>query len=225
MKGSMMIEDRGSRWAWSPEEGLDPQIVQTVDAFIWKLANRYSRLGHRSGLTLEDLVQEGRVGALEAARKFNPQLGEGCTFLTFAWWSIRNHLQGAIRTGVDVGLPRRDYVARIRTGQDLPQVLHLDHHLFGDAQAPTLGETLADPGDPRETVESQHLQQVVQAALGRLPRRDRRVLERRFGVGGPEESLEEIGTSWHLTRERVRQIEARAKLRLRLVLEERGICA
>ncbi|MBL8953216.1 MAG: sigma-70 family RNA polymerase sigma factor [Myxococcaceae bacterium] len=73
--------------------------------------------------------------------------------------------------------------------------------------------TAADPAKPTERTE---LEQLLGKALAQLPEKERHVLERRFGFGDDApETLEEIGRSFGLSRERVRQIEARALQKLR----------
>jgi RNA polymerase sigma factor (sigma-70 family) len=55
----------------------------------------------------------------------------------------------------------------------------------------------------------------VRRLLAQLPPREREIVARRYGVGGTPETLESIGRSLNLTRERVRQIQVKAERRLR----------
>lgn len=86
------------------------------------------------------------------------------------------------------------------------------------AEGLTLGDLIEDTGMTalEDAVYAMERRQIVSRALDDLPSRERRVLEMRFGlVDGVERSLSEIGRELGLTRERVRQIEATAKKKLR----------
>jgi RNA polymerase primary sigma factor len=78
------------------------------------------------------------------------------------------------------------------------------------------GDLFADTSavDPLEEAAQSHQQLTVRRALERLPERNRRVLELRFGIDGEQQSLEAIGKALGLTRERVRQLESDALRRL-----------
>jgi RNA polymerase primary sigma factor len=79
-----------------------------------------------------------------------------------------------------------------------------------------LGDLFADESavDPSEEADDALRRRSVRNALGRLPERDRRVLELRFGFDGESTSLEQIGRELGLSRERVRQVERDALARL-----------
>jgi RNA polymerase primary sigma factor len=85
----------------------------------------------------------------------------------------------------------------------------------GDA---TLGDLIRAPDavDPQAAVEASALRKVVGEALEGLTAREQRILRMRFGIGGTtDHTLEEIGQEFGVTRERIRQIEAKALAKLR----------
>ena len=85
----------------------------------------------------------------------------------------------------------------------------------GDA---TLGDLIKAPDaiDPQAVVEASALRKVVGEALDDLTPREQRILRMRFGIGGTtDHTLEEIGQQFGVTRERIRQIEAKALAKLR----------
>ena len=99
----------------------------------------------------------------------------------------------------------------------LPAPVPLDQTV-GDAETTTLGDLLPDPAAlrPDDAAEAQALAAAVHAALATLPPRERAILAARHGLDDmPPRTLDEIGRGLGLTRERVRQIEARALRQLR----------
>ena len=99
----------------------------------------------------------------------------------------------------------------------LPRPVPLDQTV-GDAETTTLGDLLPDPAAlrPDDAAEAQALAAAVRAALATLTPRERTILAARHGLDdAPPRTLQEIGQHLGLTRERVRQIEARALQQLR----------
>ena len=85
----------------------------------------------------------------------------------------------------------------------------------GDA---TLGDLIKAPDavDPQAAAEASALQRIIGEALADLTPREQRILRMRFGIGGAaDHTLEEIGKEFGVTRERIRQIEAKALEKLR----------
>ena len=84
-----------------------------------------------------------------------------------------------------------------------------------------LGDLFADPtaADPAEEAGESLRREAVRAALRRLPDRERRILELRFGFDGEQQPLESIGRELGLTRERVRQLERQGLSQLAHELE------
>ena len=89
----------------------------------------------------------------------------------------------------------------------------------GDAE---LGELFADPEsiDPEGAADDSLRGRAVRQALVKLPERERRIIEMRFGFNGETMALEAIGRELGITRERVRQLEAEAFARLAGELED-----
>ena len=101
---------------------------------------------------------------------------------------------------------------------DAPVSLNASVGSDGDAE---LGDLFSDPtaADPAEDAAESLKRQTVQQALARLPERQRRIVELRYGFGGETTSLEAIGKELGITRERVRQLERDALDRLQHELD------
>ena len=207
----VLVHIEGRDFTWTPEEGLDTEVVMTVDRFIWWKANALRRPAAQAGLSVDDLAQEGRLGALRAAKRFIPN--DNNKFLSFACFHIMERMHTAIGAH-EVYQPIKHRSANRKAGT-LPSVSSLE------AFSPD-GRTLrAEAGlDPAEANEERDL---VRAALEEIPCRDRKVLQGLFGIGADPKTLTEVGEELGFTKQRAQQVKARAMLRLRLVLAEKGV--
>jgi RNA polymerase primary sigma factor len=214
--------------------------------FVISVAKKYQN----RGLALVDLIGEGNVGLLTAARKFDPD--HGVKFISYAVWWIRQAILAAIaRHGRTVRVPLnrtadlsriikvsetlRQELQREPTPEEIARITGLSREVVQALAALNTAEVRLDaPLDPdgerslvdrfvteeypnaEEEVIDQFLSDEIAAALRTLPPRDAKVLRLYFGLdGGREHTLEEIGTMFGVTRERVRQLRDRALKRLR----------
>ena len=116
----------------------------------------------------------------------------------------------ARRSGVSAGR-----IEQVLSMVQQPTSLDLPIGEDGDA---TLGDLIAAPNtvDPHAAAEASALREFVVEAISGLSPREERILRMRFGIGGmTEHTLEEVGQTFGVTRERIRQIEATALKKLR----------
>jgi RNA polymerase primary sigma factor len=233
------------------QEALEKLIVGNL-RYVVSVARRY--LGY--GLALTDLINEGNVGLIQAARRFDP--ARGVKFITYAVWWIRQAITHALAEhGGVIALPvkqleklrkvlegYRRYTQQIgveptseelAAALELPvneveNVLHIYRHLSLDAPIGEEGDTsfldiLASTTSPsgEEAYINATLTDEIRELLSQLPVREQHVLRLRFGMDDEPKSLEEIGGMLGITRERVRQIEKRAKDRLRQKAKMRAL--
>jgi RNA polymerase primary sigma factor len=222
--------------------------AELVEANL-RLSVTIARQFRRSDVPLVDLAQEGNLGLIRAADRFDYRRGH--RFSTYAVWWIKQSIRRAIlRQGEGLRIPahlaearsrafrvRRDFLAqhgrdptaeevatraglsldRLRAIDELSlQPLRLDAPV-GDDGDTSLGELVAGESLPAdEILARRRLVEDAHALVDSLNPREREVIIRRFGLHDREdETLEEIGRSASLTRERIRQVEAAALAKLR----------
>ena len=210
-------------------------LVQSNLRLVVKLAMEY----HQPGLPVDDLIAEGNLGLLEAARRFDPE--RGVRFASYATWWIHKFLIAAVnRQRIQTSVPtpsvrepqpaapngsRRTVPAPPPDPRHVPRsrVLSFEEFMQNSGDRHFL-ESLADR-DSRspETVAVAHeLASALIAILDRMPRIEREILEGRYGLhGDAPRTLQNLADAMGYTRERVRQIEIRALARARRLLEGR----
>ena len=230
------------------EEDLDrdkSQLVQRNLRLVIDLAKRYTG----RGLAFLDLVQEGNIGLMKAAERFQYQ--KGFKFSTYATWWIR---QGMTRALADqsrtIRIPvhmnevstKISRLSKKLTQQyahppgpdDIGKVLNMSPAKIRETvqafQDPISLETPIGNGDtiltdfladstglsPEGPVTREETKKHIQRILETLTPREQMIIQLRFGIGQDESlTLKEIGRIMSVTRERVRQIEAKALQKLK----------
>jgi len=216
---------------------------------VMSLARRY----RHPVLSYLDLVQEGMLGLLRAVEKYDPNRGTkfGTYAVWWIWQQIARaaDCQGAmIRTPVHwnqfrrrvgrstcstdaasiqesvaraYGVPTERAMVMAQSFRCLSLATPLDEE--GDR---TVGDTLAMDSavGPEGVVMDLDLGERLALAVGELPPREAQILRLRFGLAGARTcTLEEIGDRFGVSRERIRQLEARALKRIRVICDERGL--
>lgn len=248
------------RWRETRDETALHALIEAHVRQVVAFANRFRNYGVPVG----DLIQEGNVGLLLAADRFDPS--RDVRFSTYASWWIRSAMQeyvlrnwSIVRTGTTAAHRKlffnlRRLRAQIAGASDAPltpeqigeignrlglqphDVAHMEQRLSGQDQslnAPVAEEgdaerqdmLVSDDADPETVVigmrDSRTRSRWLAEALGALPERERWIIrQRRLAEETP--TLEELGARLGVSKERVRQLEARALSRLRTALEARS---
>lgn len=184
------------------------RLVAANLRFVVSLARRY----RGRGLPLDDLVNEGNLGLVRAADRFDPE--RGVRFISYAHFWIRRAMTQAIAR--DEERPSRGGPPRRR--------ISLDEPVPGGAWA--LAEVLADETivGTEVLLEREGLRAALEASFVDLPERERLVLRGYFGFGCDRpRSLGEISREIGVSRERVRQLKERGLARLRAAVVRHGL--
>ena len=225
------------------------RLVEGNLRFVVSYAKRYRGMG----VAFLDLIHEGNLGLMEAARRFDPD--RNVKFITYAVGWIRQALTHALSSQTRAfSLPQKVSGAAARlhrevaelAGQlertptpseiaadaemseaDVAALLQLGARdvslsdrlgIEQDEDGPEIGDLIESPQPPlEEDLVRQSMIERVRAVLAELDDKEREIVELRFGLDrdGEMRTLQEIGETLHLSRERIRQIEARAKEKLR----------
>ena len=230
---------------WAQLEKAKEEMVLSNLRLVVDIAKHYNG----RGMNLLDLVQEGNIGLMKAAERFDHR--RGFKFSTYATWWIRQGITRALadqsrtirvpvhmteayqrvskatrRLAQRLGRqPSMEEVAgAVKTSSDkvgqtiqvFQDVVSLEHPI-GDGET-LLGDFIPDWETPQadSQVGLKEMTREVARALGSLSPREEAVVRLRFGIGqGEPMTLEEVGRTLGVTRERIRQIEEKALMKLR----------
>ena len=222
------------------------KLVRANLRFVVSVAKQYQN----QGLSLPDLINEGNVGLIKAAEKFDET--RGFKFISYAvWWIRQTILQALAEQSRIVRLPLNQVSAvnkitkamtqfeqeyeRKPSADELAELVNelpekisdslraSGRHVSVDApfiegEENSLLDVMVNTDSPMadKGLVSESLSTEIDRALGVLNEREKQIIERSFGINNqPEMTLEEIGETFGLTRERVRQIREKAIRKLR----------
>lgn len=246
---SMLSADEEIKLAHRIAEGDQSAKNELVEANL-RLVVSLARHYQGCGLSYQDLIQEGNIGLIKAAEKFD--VSKGFRFSTYASWWIKQALSRAIADqSRTIRIPvhmteninkfkkiERELLNQLNREPKIKEIA--DAMGISEKQAKEIQSYIVEPtsldiqvGDDDDTTigsfiedthfvnpESAYIKEsngdVVNAVLDTLSDREANILRLRFGIGGKKAmTLEEVGKEYGLTRERIRQIEAKALRKLR----------
>ena len=228
------------------------KLVEANLRFVVKVALQYQGYG----LSLLDLINEGNLGVLEAARRFSPEYN--VKFITYAVWWIRQAIMQALgRASGALRFPARKIrlASKLRslreeklqqegvepTDEELGRELNLTQaeveELLQTNRPQASLEEIQKREEGRELIVGRErvppaddelvrkaFAEEMERLLNGLGPRERMIIELRYGLrGGEPMTLEEVGKRFRLSRERIRQVEERAKKKLLALAKTRHL--
>jgi len=220
------------------QRALD-KLVQANLRFVVSVAKQYQH----QGLSLSDLINEGNLGLIKAAQRFDET--KGFKFISYAvWWIRQSILQALAEQGRLVRLPQnkigtynkanKAYMAfeqeheREPSTEELAELLEMSEteinnifqsntrHTSLDApEDVAMGDLLEGSDDTDDDVMKDSLRNEIRRVLKSLSPREAEIVNAYFGLDGEQgTTIEQIGQKYDLTKERIRQIKERAIKRL-----------
>jgi RNA polymerase primary sigma factor len=236
--------DLARRIRTDDKDALD-KLINANLRFVVSVARKF--MGR--GLSLLDLIAEGNLGLITAARRFDER--RDFRFVTYAVWWIRQSMQTALQDltrtvrlpanrlrqthGITQAIRSIEQTSmRAARDDEVAELMELNPFVLAriraasapnvnldaptGSEAPLLSETLPDPDQEtaHDMLSNDFLASDLKAAMADLTDREQEILRSYFGMGTAEpRSLDAIGKSFQLSRERVRQIRNSAFNKIR----------
>jgi RNA polymerase primary sigma factor len=207
------------------KESVKKEIIEGNLRFVITVAKQYQN----QGVDFPDLVAEGNLGLIKALNNFD--WTKNLRFISYAVWWIKqsifqslNEHSRTIRIPVNVVQDLQKEKKRVeKTGDkmgdrfaNLPYTINLEHQINEE------GDTLIDLIENKDSMRpdeifntSTQLKDGLSNIMNILDEREKQIVEDYYGISGTPRTLEDIGSDFSLTKERVRQIKEKALRKLR----------
>ena len=196
------------------------KLVQANLRLVVSIAKKYTG----QGILFMDLVQEGSLGLIKAAQRFD--YTKGFKFSTYATWWIKQTIIRAIANSsrsIRIPVHMSDKIRTLKKASVKLSVQSLDTPV---AQDLCLEDYISDSENklPEISTEKEFLNKDIISILDILNRKERFIILNRFGLGGRKtKTLEELGRILGFSKERIRQIENEALKKLRRSNEAKSL--
>jgi len=207
------------------KQQIQQELLEGNLRFVITVAKMYQN----QGVDFCDLIAEGNIGLMKAIQNFD--WTKNLRFISYAVWWIRQSILQSLNEHsrtirIPVNVIQDLYKEKKKTEKDgsdidsrfvnLPSTINLEHQINEE------GDTLIDLIENKDSMRpdevfnsDQQLKDGLFEIMNILDERERQIVEDYYGISGTPRTLEDIGSDFNLTKERVRQIKEKALRKLR----------
>lgn len=207
------------------KQQIQQELLEGNLRFVITVAKMYQN----QGVDFCDLIAEGNIGLMKAIQNFD--WSKNLRFISYAVWWIRQSILQSLNEHsrtirIPVNVIQDLYKEKKKTEKDgseidsrfvnLPSTINLEHQINEE------GDTLIDLIENKDSMRpdevfngDQQLKDGLFEIMNILDERERQIVEDYYGISGTPRTLEDIGSDFNLTKERVRQIKEKALRKLR----------
>ncbi len=193
------------------QESGNTIVAQVMNPKCEKIVRTIAQQFTNNPNDLQDLMQEGYIGLIEAAKRYDPSTG--VQFESYASWWVRKYMrEWIIRYGQTVSLPFTNKDIFDHIIEDVDAVLYEE-----DGDAITFADCIADDTDSdEEQAQQQQLNRLHEAIQG-LPEREQKIIRQIYGIDCEAVPMKEIAQRVGLSYDRVKKIHAQCLKKLRIL--------
>jgi RNA polymerase primary sigma factor len=210
---------------------LENELVVGNLRFVISVAKQYMN----QGLDLPDLVSEGNMGMMRAAKEFNPN--KRVKFISYAVWWIRQAIMSSLNdNGRTIRVPSNviqehqknkkltfteddpNFLSKYekQSLQLIPKTVNLSDEINSEGDQLIDIIVNKDSPNPENYLDNENERKKhVRKALSILSEKERTIIEKYFGLNGIQSNLEDLGEEFGCTKERIRQLKEKAMKKLR----------
>lgn len=186
---------------------INNQTIKQYMPMVRTIARQFTK----NPIEMKDLMQEGYIGLIEAAKRYDPDAG--VKFDSYAGWWVRKYVREyIIRHGQTVSLPfkTRDY--------HRSATLDMNRPLYQEENGPVrFADLLTDGSTPETERIRQEEHQRLNEAIDKLSAREQQIIRQIYGIDCEAVPMKELAKKMGLSHDRVKKLHARCVRKLRIM--------
>ncbi|MCQ2323933.1 MAG: sigma-70 family RNA polymerase sigma factor [Paludibacteraceae bacterium] len=177
---------------------VDNEFIRRYTGVVECIVRQYGKVNNK-----QDLMQEGFIGLMEAAKRYDPSTG--VRFESYASWWVRKYIrEHIIRYGQAVSLPSNTKDIFEHITEDIDATRYEE-----DGDVITFADCIADETDTDEEREQQQFER-LHKAIEELPKREQIIIRQMYGIDCEAVPMKEVAKRIGLSYDRVKKIHARS---------------
>lgn len=188
------------------------QLIENNQRMIYKIANKYKNILDGKRIDYEDLISEGNLGLILAAKKYNSELQNKCNFLTYAVYWIRRRINNYINGRNDKEIANNNLYNSC-TSLYKP-ISEEENTYIVDVLKDNTTDELYEAVEEKVLISALHRDLDI-AMIENLTLKEREILKARFAWDSDKYTLDELAEIYGCVRERIRQIQVKSIRKLK----------